>query len=321
LGAITGGSPGRTVPLTWGPSQVGLRAENIEARFNGLTLFGLGSQYGDTPPTDDVMGDNFDDSIFSSKWQQVSIHIDDITKHGHDKLPDIVINETNKRLQFSSCEMGDDSSAWYGRGLKYVDPVYGNGITEFDFDSLLAYSYSGVSRAAIGLRIWKDSDNWFEVRQTDDDGGDRLQTVTVNNGVKTTSSVVSSVTSGNLKIVFNNSSGLAEYFLNGSSEGTANMSGMMDSAYYVYITAYTSNTDNRIACNVDNFKITTNKANFNNDWTVNLLDFAGFAEQWINSDCSGDNAWCQRRDFDESGTVDISDFAEFAENWLWVAQP
>jgi len=98
------------------------------------------------------------------------------------------------------------------------------------------------------------------------------------------------------------------------------MSGMQDSEYYVYITAYTSNTSNRIACNVDNFKITTNKANFNNDWTVNLLDFSAFAEYWLDSDCSDSNAWCQRRDFDENGTVDVSDFAEFVENWLWAAQ-
>ncbi|RKX42598.1 MAG: hypothetical protein DRP64_09585, partial [Verrucomicrobia bacterium] len=246
-----------TVPLHWGASQVGLRAEGVAARYNGITLFGLGSQYGDNPPVNDVMSDNFDDSIFSAKWQQVSIHADDITKHGHDTLPDIVINETNQRLQFSGCEQGFDSSPWYGRGLKYVDPIHGSSVAQFDFDSLLAYSHGSAARAAIGLRIWKDPDNWFEVRQTDDDWGDRLQTVTVNNGVKTTSSVVSSVSSGSLKIGFDNSTGLAEYFLNGSSKGMVNMSGMVDSAYYVYITAYTSGTDNRIACNVDNMSISS----------------------------------------------------------------
>jgi len=208
-----------TVLLSWGPSQVGLRAENIQARFNGITHFGLGSQYGETPPTDEVMADNFDDSIFSSKWQQVSIHTEDVTKHDHDTLPDIVVHETNSRLQFSGCEMGDDTTAWYGRGLKYTEPVYGNGIAEFDFDSLLAHSNGGVQRAAIGLRIWKDSDNWFEVRQTDDDDGDRLKTVAVNNGSKTTSSAMFSETSGSLKLKFNNSNGVLEYFLNGSREG------------------------------------------------------------------------------------------------------
>ncbi|RKX38639.1 MAG: hypothetical protein DRP64_15400, partial [Verrucomicrobia bacterium] len=246
-----------TVPINWGPSQVGLRAERVAARFNGITQFGLGSQYGDSAPGNDVMSDNFDDSIIDSKWEQVSIHADDAAKHGHDTLPDIVINETNRKLRFSGCERGSNSSPWYGRGLKYVDPVSGSSIVEIDFDSLLAYSEEGASRAAIGLRIWKDADNWFEVRQTDDDDGDRLQTVAVNGGVKTTSSVASSVGSGSFKIEFDNSTGLAEYFLNGSSKGMVDMSGMIGSTYYVYITAYTSNTDNRIACNVDNMSISS----------------------------------------------------------------
>jgi len=65
------------------------------------------------------------------------------------------------------------------------------------------------------------------------------------------------VSSGSLKIEFDNSTGLAEYFLNGLSKGVVNMSGIMGSEYYVYITVYTSNTDNRIACNVDNFSISS----------------------------------------------------------------
>jgi len=308
-----------TVLLDWGPSQVGLRAENIQARYNGITLFGLNAQYGDNSSTSEAMADNFDDSIISSKWQQVSIHADDVTKHDHDTLPDIVVHETNARLQFSGCEMGDDSTAWYGRGLKYIESVYGNGIAEFDFDSLLAHSNGGVERAAIGLRFWKDEDNWFEVRQKDDQDGDRLQTVEVNNGSKSTSEAMSSATSGSLKVKFNNSSGVLQYFLNGSSQGIVSMSGMMNSEYYVYITAYTSNTSNRIACNVDNFKIITNKANFDNDWSVNLVDFANFADYWLDSNCDDGNQWCQRRDFDKSGEVDVDDLAEFVGNWLWSA--
>lgn len=306
------------VSLGWGPSQVGLRTEKIEARYNGITLFGLGSQYGDSLPVNDALSDNFDDSIFSSKWQQVSIHSDDVAKHDHSTLPDIVINESDRCLRFSGCEKGDDDSSWYGRALKYTEPVYGNSICEFDFDSLMAYSdYGTVQRAAIGLRIWKDSDNWFEVKQTDDDDGDKLQTVRYNNGVKTTSSVAYSITSGNLKIRFNNTTGLVNYYVDDIAKGVVSVSGMMDNEYYVYITAYTSNTDNRILCNVDNFKITTSNANFNNDWTVDLLDFAVFTQQWLNSDCSSGNAWCQRCDLDEDGVVDVGDLSEFTENWLW----
>lgn len=306
-----------TVPITFQDSQVGLRAENIRASYNGIMLFALGSQYGNAPSENDEMSDNFDDSIFSSKWQHISIHNHDNTKHNHNTLPDIVVNEVNRRLQFSGCEQGDDSSPWYGRGLKYNEPVYGNTIAEIDFDSLTAYSETTVSRAAIGLRIFKDSDNWFEIRQTDDDDGDKLQYTAYNNGVYSTSNLITSNTSGNLKIKFNNSNGLVEYFLNDNGEGIVDMSGMKDSEYYVYITAYTSNTSNRIMANVDNFKITTSKANLNNDWTVNFVDFAEFAQQWDNNDCSSENQSCQRCDLDNDGDVDVADMLEFASHWLW----
>jgi len=308
-----------TIPLSWPASQVGLWSENIQARFNGITDFGLASQYGDTPTANNPMCDNFDDNILSSKWQQVSIHNNDITRHNHSTLPDIVICESNGHLQFSGCEKGDDSTPWYGRGLKYSEPVYGNATAEFDFDSLKAYSDTGgVERAAIGLRIIKDLNNWSEIRQTDDEDGDRLQTVTYNGGVETSSSLVLSKTSGNLKIKFKNATGLAEYYIDGNKQGVANVSGMKNSEYYVYITAYTSNTSNRILCNVDNFRIDTSKANLNNDWTVDFADFATFSQQWSLDNCRADNNWCQRCDFDKDGSVTISDLWEFAQDWLWL---
>lgn len=307
-----------TVPMNWPASQVGLRAENIEAVYNGITHFALGSQYGSVAAEDEFMGDNFNDSIISSKWQHVSVHNSDITKQEHSILPDIVVHENFGRLQFSECEKGPDDSPWYGHGLKYNEYVYGNSISEIDFDSLEAYSdSSSVARSAIGLRIQKDSENWFEIRQTDDDDGDRLQAVAANNGVVTTSSLVYSITSGNLKIKFNNSNGLVEYFLNDSRQGFANVSGMKDSRYYVYITAYTSNTNNRILCNVDNFKINSGVIDLNNDWKVNFIDFAEFAQQWSNNSCDDNNQWCQGGDIDQSGEVDIEDLSVFAIHWLW----
>lgn len=248
-----------TVPITFPDSQVGLRAENIKARYNGIALFKLGSQYGNTAPSNDDMEDNFDDCLFSEKWQSISIHSTDVSKHDHNTLPDIVIHETDRGLKLSGCEKGDDTSAWYGRGLKYLEPVSGDSTMEIDFDSLNAYSDTGaVARASIGLRIWKDQDNWFEVKQKDDDDGDRLQTVTYKNGVQSSTSITRSNTSGSLKIVFDNSAGEVDYYLNDTKEGTADVEGMKNSEYYVYITAYTSNTSNRIECVVDNFEITEN---------------------------------------------------------------
>lgn len=40
-----------------------------------------------------------------------------------------------------------------------------------------------------------------------------------------------------------------------------------------------------------------------------------FVTLWLSQDCS-DPIWCEGYDFNESGTVDLEDFAVFAENWL-----
>ena len=307
-----------TLPVTdWPASQVGLYTQNIPATFNGITLFKLGSQYGPTPPANDPLTDNFDDNLFSSHWQQLAIHKDDPAKHDHSTLPDIVINETDRRLRFSGCEQGDDTSPWYGRGLQYRTPILGNSICDFDFDSLQAYSdTSSVARAAIGLRIIKDPDNWLEIRQTDDVDGDRLETTCYNQGVKTTTSQPLSATAGHLKIRFDNASNLAECFLDDALKAAATLPALHDAQYSYAITAYTSNTDNRILCNVDNFRIHTSRADLNDDWTVNLKDFALFLAQWEQTNCSPDNIHCLRCDFNHDTRVDTKDLANLTASWL-----
>lgn len=303
------------IPDVWSSSQVGLFRENASAVFNGITAFRLGSQYGDNPSENDPMSDNFDDGLFSPFWQQVSLHKQDITKEQHNTLPDIVIHESNGCLQFSGSEKGNDDTTWYGRGLKYNKPVYGNSIAEFDFHSLLAHA-TGVARAAIGLRIRKDLYNWFEVRQTDDQDGDKLEMVSCNNGVLNTSSTPLSNTSGTLRVKFDNLSGTLEYFLSEVYLGAVSMPGLKDSAYYVYITASTSNADNQISCIVDNFRIINNSADLNFDWDVNTLDFALFAQEWVRDDCTPQNDRCQGTDFDQDGLVNIDDLAELVLQWL-----
>ena len=50
---------------------------------------------------------------------------------------------------------------------------------------------------------------------------------------------------------------------------------------------------------------------------VNFVDFAYFAERWLESDCDPfSNNFCGGADMDSSGTVDMQDLAIFAENWL-----
>ena len=86
-------------------------------------------------------------------------------------------------------------------------------------------------------------------------GGDKLSICVINNGSRTTSSASFSNTSGNLKIVFDNSTGYASYYFDDVLKGSVNLSGLQNSDYYAYITAYTSNQNNRILCQVDNFSI------------------------------------------------------------------
>ena len=49
---------------------------------------------------------------------------------------------------------------------------------------------------------------------------------------------------------------------------------------------------------------------------VNFVDFAYFADRWLESDCTSSNNFCGGADMDSSGTVDMQDIDIFAANWL-----
>jgi len=53
----------------------------------------------------------------------------------------------------------------------------------------------------------------------------------------------------------------------------------------------------------------------NLDNTVDLADFAAFAQAWKAGDCEGSNT-CRKADIDQSGGVDYRDLRILAENWL-----
>jgi len=57
-------------------------------------------------------------------------------------------------------------------------------------------------------------------------------------------------------------------------------------------------------------------SDINNDGKVNIEDFAVIATWWDNENACSSPDWCEGADFDMSGTVDMLDFAYFAENWL-----
>jgi hypothetical protein len=54
---------------------------------------------------------------------------------------------------------------------------------------------------------------------------------------------------------------------------------------------------------------------------VNFVDFAYFADRWLESDCASSNNFCGGADFDLSGTVDSADLAIFASHWLEGVTP
>jgi hypothetical protein len=56
------------------------------------------------------------------------------------------------------------------------------------------------------------------------------------------------------------------------------------------------------------------------DGVVNIWDLAYLANHWLETNCNISN-WCDRTDFDHNTTVDFVDFAIFAENWLWEKIP
>jgi hypothetical protein len=49
---------------------------------------------------------------------------------------------------------------------------------------------------------------------------------------------------------------------------------------------------------------------------LDLTDFAIFARNWLRSDCSEANLWCDGFDFNGDNSVDVYDLAEFAAGWL-----
>jgi unsaturated rhamnogalacturonyl hydrolase len=48
----------------------------------------------------------------------------------------------------------------------------------------------------------------------------------------------------------------------------------------------------------------------------NNLDFAAFANHWLQTGCTSANGWCGGYDYDISGRVDANDLLLFSENWL-----
>ena len=50
---------------------------------------------------------------------------------------------------------------------------------------------------------------------------------------------------------------------------------------------------------------------------VDFVDFARFAEHWLDGPCNAGNNWCGGADLDYLGDVDFVDMSIFIDEWLW----
>lgn len=61
-------------------------------------------------------------------------------------------------------------------------------------------------------------------------------------------------------------------------------------------------------------------ADLDNSGFIELADYAIFAAEWLASDCTSLNGWCNRADMapvgNPDGVVNLADLAEFAAHWL-----
>jgi hypothetical protein len=48
----------------------------------------------------------------------------------------------------------------------------------------------------------------------------------------------------------------------------------------------------------------------------NFKDYSTFASQWLKTNCSRSNAWCNGADRDRDGSVQVDDLMQFANWWL-----
>lgn len=61
---------------------------------------------------------------------------------------------------------------------------------------------------------------------------------------------------------------------------------------------------------------TAARADLDDNFGVDLVDFAMFAAHWPESNCDKQNNWCGGADLTRDGEVKLDDLLEFVENWL-----
>lgn len=67
---------------------------------------------------------------------------------------------------------------------------------------------------------------------------------------------------------------------------------------------------------ISEFRRLNLQGDLNFDGTIDINDFAAFARQWMEDNCSDINNWCDGADLNHINDVDIEDLADFAFYWL-----
>lgn len=249
------------VDVAYGPSQVGLCTNHTETVFNGMNLIGIGSQYGINPSVNFEWSDNFNDCLLGLDWLPQPVHATDPKIQLNDVATNITFFETNQRLQIQGYELGgNDSISWYMKGLRYNKPISGSRVVSLTFDGLMTRSNIDKNKGgAIGLRLWKDDDNWIEIRQTNGTSEDQMEVTKVSGGVSSTWNKLQSKTAGKLTINFNAETKQVSLEFDNQEIYKTPLSNFVENEYYALVTAYTKKNSskdlNYVEVNVDDFVI------------------------------------------------------------------
>jgi ELWxxDGT repeat protein len=78
------------------------------------------------------------------------------------------------------------------------------------------------------------------------------------------------------------------------------------------LSAYSSSNP----CGFEPWLLRLDHGDANLDGTINFMDFAALAGNWLSENCNMTNGWCGGADITDFGRIDVKDLALFAANWL-----
>jgi hypothetical protein len=257
-----------TVPGSWPRSQVGLSAVDASARWNGITLFRLGSKYGVSEP-EQVFGDDFDDNLLDLRWRRLTVHrrhlrLNESAARQQDTVPDIRFREANQQLQIQGAELGPWDISWSGSGLLYDAPISGAAKVSMEFDGFETRAPdSDMLGGGVGLRLWKADNNWIEIRRISDGAQQEIELswLDYHTGRVLSASEPVAGRKGSFELAVDTDTGVVTASYNEQERWTRTMPDFTIGQYYAMVTAFTKSWDqdgpSEIVANVDNFIIQT----------------------------------------------------------------